>query len=136
MYYHNYNKIYNNNKKCIIIEIVIRKQNIGWKDTLERMNYSKDFLIANKIAKVSLLPVIKADFNGTFPFRGTYLLSRTANTIHNGPNTRSKLLAMVAGMCAQKANRAESTLTRGDSHRKNRRSKPSEITLAGRRGCS
>lgn len=86
--------------------------------------------------RVSLLPIIKADFNGTFPSRGTHLLSRSANTIHNGPNTRSKLLAVLAGICAQKANRAESTLTRGDSRRKNRRSKPSEITLAGRRGCS
>jgi len=36
--------------------------------------------------------------------------SRSANTIHNGPNTRSKLLAVLAGMCAQKANGAESTL--------------------------
>lgn len=68
----------------------------------------------NKIAsrqKASLLLDRKSWLQWIFSISRS-IVSRSADTAHNGPNTRSKLHAVLGGMCAQKT---QSQFSRGDS---------------------
>lgn len=58
--------------------------------------------------------IVRVGFNGFF-FISRSIVSRSADTDHNGPNTRSKLRAMLDGMCAQKTRTTQSQFSHGDS---------------------